>query len=310
MLARARMTVPLISICVPAFKAEKHLGETLESIRGQTFADWEVIVTEDGSKDGAEAIVQAFGRSMVQKVTYHRHDPNRGLPATRNHGISNAHGTWIALLDSDDLWTADHLETLAARAAQNDADLIHAGSLLFESDTGKELETRAPSKEEISAFPLSLFLGRYVIQPSSVLLRKQLWQTVGGFNPDFRYVEDREMWLRCARAGGRFAYTGKITCRYRKHGAALSRHSEPMAIASAKVCEQYADWERLPRALRRREIAEAWTAAGRLVLRQNPKAATGYFRRALRYGSFTPRIWAYLSAAAAMSVIKPSSPSS
>ncbi len=301
------MTTPLVSICVPAFKAEKHLLETLESISSQTFANWEVIVTEDGSKDGTEAIVQAFQRSVSQPVTYHRHDPNRGLPATRNHGISVARGTWIALLDSDDLWTPDHLETLVLRAAQNDADLIHAGSLLFDSDTGEALETRAPSDDEISTFPLSLFLGRYIIQPSSVLLRKQLWKTVGGFNPDFRYVEDREMWLRCARAGGRFGYTGKITCRYRKHGAALSRHSEPMALAAAKVCEQHADWDRLPRALRRRETAEAWTAAGRLVLRQNPRAATGYFRRALRYSVFTPRIWAYLSAAAAMSVIKPTS---
>lgn len=301
------MTAPLISICVPAYKAEKHLAETLESVRTQTFPDWELVVTEDGSKDGTEAIVRTFAQSVAQKVTYHRHDPNRGLPATRNHGISIAQGTWIALLDSDDLWEANHLQTLAARIAQNDADLVHAGSVLFDSDSGRELEKRAPSPEEIAGFPLSLYIGRYIIQPSSVALRKNLWEKVGGFNPDFRYVEDREMWLRCARAGGRFAFTGKITCRYRKHGAALSRHSEPMAIATAKVCEQHVDWEQLPRSLRRRETAEAWTAAGRLVLRQNPKAATGYFRRALRYGSFTPRIWAYFSAAAAMSVIKPSS---
>jgi len=303
------MTTPLISICVPAFKAEKHLAETLESVRAQTLADWEMIVTEDGSKDATESIVRAFAQTVPQQVTYHRHDPNRGLPATRNHGISLARGTWIALLDSDDLWTTDHLESFASRIARNDADLVHAGSLLFDSDTGRELETRAPSAEETAGFPLSLYVGRYIIQPSSVLLRKELWEKVGGFNPDFRYVEDREMWLRCARAGGRFAYTGKITCRYRKHGAALSRHSEPMAIATARVCEQHVDWDRLPRTLRRRETAEAWTAAGRLVLRQNPKAATGYFRRALRYGSFTPRIWAYLSAAAAMSVLKPSSSS-
>lgn len=301
------MALPLISICIPAFKAEKHLAETLASIRSQTFGNWEVIVTEDGSKDGTEEIVRSFAASVSQPVTYHRHDPNRGLPATRNHGISTAKGSWIALLDSDDLWTPNHLETVAACAEKENAELIHGGSLLFDSDTGRDLETRAPSSSEVSEFPLSLYLGSYVIQPSSVLLKRSLWQQVGGFNPEFRYVEDREMWLRCARAGGRFIFTGEITCRYRKHASALSRHSEPMAIAAAQVCEQHVDWDQLPRTLRLRETAEAWTAAGRLVFRQNPRAATGYFRRALRYGSFTPRIWAYLSAAAAMSVLKPSS---
>lgn len=299
------MTEPLISICIPAYRAEKHLRETLESARAQTFGNWEMIVTEDGSRDSTEDIVRSFAATVSQAVTYHRHDPNRGLPATRNHGISIAKGEWIALLDSDDLWTNDHLQRLAERAAIGDADLIHGGSVLFDSDTGKELETRVPAEEDISRFPISLYLGKYVIQPSSVLLRRELWKQVGGFNPDFRYVEDREMWLRCARAGGRFAYTGHITCRYRKHGAALSRHSEPMAIASAKVCEQHVDWDRLPRTLRRRETAEAWTAAGRLVLRQNPRAASGYFRRALRYRALAPRLWAYWSAATAMSVWKP-----
>lgn len=300
------MSEPLISVCVPAFKAEKHLAETLESLGAQTYSNWELIVTEDGSRDRTEEIVRSFAGTLTQAVTYHRHDPNRGLPATRNHGISIAKGDWIALLDSDDLWTSNHLEAVALRAAKGDADLIHGGSILFDSDTGRELETRVPSTDDVAQFPVSLYLGRYVIQPSSVLLRRELWRKVGGFNPDFRYVEDREMWLRCARAGGRFAYTGSITCRYRKHGAALSRHSEPMAIATAKVCEQHVDWDKLPRTLRRRETAEAWTAAGRIVLRQNPRAARGYFGRALRYSSFAPRIWAYFGAATAMSVLKTS----
>lgn len=299
------MISPQISICVPAYKAEKHLAETLESVRGQTFGNWELIVTEDGSRDRTEEIVRAFAKTVSQPVTYHRHDPNRGLPATRNHGISIAKADWIALLDSDDLWTPDHLEHLAARAAKNDADLIHAGSVLFDSDTGRELETRAPATKEISEFPLSLYLARYIIQPSSVLLRKELWQRVGGFNPDYRYVEDREMWLRCARAGGRFAYNGHNTCRYRKHASALSAHAEPMALAAAKVFEQHVDWDRIPAALRRRETAQAWTAVGRIAVRQNPRAAASYFGRAVRRQKLNPRAWAYFCAAAAMSILKP-----
>ena len=83
------MTTPRVSICIPAFKAEAYLAETLASVRAQTFANWELIVTEDGSRDRTEAIVAAFAATVPQPVRYMRHEPNRGLPATRNAGIEN-----------------------------------------------------------------------------------------------------------------------------------------------------------------------------------------------------------------------------
>jgi glycosyltransferase involved in cell wall biosynthesis len=301
------MPSPAVSICIPAFKAERYLRETLDSVKAQTFTDWEIVVTEDGSRDGTEAIVTRFASEVSQKVTYHRHDPNRGLPATRNHGIATATAPWIALLDSDDLWTPTHLAEVMARAAAGGADLIHAGSLLFDSDSGRDLETRVPSPADLSTFPVSLYTGSYIIQPSSVLLSRQLWNKVGGFNPDFRYVEDREMWLRCARALGRFAFTGGVTCRYRKHASALSKHGGPMALAAAKVCEQHADWTSLPRALRFAQTSGAWAAAGRITLREQPKVAAGYFSRALRYNRFNPRLWMYWTAATAAGMLKSSS---
>jgi glycosyltransferase involved in cell wall biosynthesis len=304
------MSSPLVSICIPAYKAERYLAETLESVRAQTFSDWEVIVTEDGSKDRTEEIVRHFAGSVKQTVVYDPQAVNQGLPATRNTGISKARGECIALLDSDDVWTPEHLQQLVQKYRETNADLVHAGSLLFDSDTGRELEVRAPSPADVTEFPISLYVGRYIIQPSSVMLTRELWKRVGGFNPKFRYVEDREMWLRCARAGGRFAYTGGITCRYRKHASALSKHAGPMAVAAAEVCEQHVDWERLPRSLRTTETAGAWTSAGRILMRENPRAAASHFRRALRYSRFAPRLWLYWGAATAMGLVKPQGTSS
>jgi hypothetical protein len=135
-----------------------------------------------------------------------------------------------------------------------------------------------------------------------------LWGKVGGFNPDFRYVEDREMWLRCARAGGRFAYTGDITCRYRKHGAALSKHAGPMAVASAKVLEQHVDWTALPVDLRRNETTSGWMSAGRILLRDDPRAAANYFANASKHRPFSPKIWTYRAAALACGLLKRKGP--
>ena len=282
--------MPRISICIPAYNAEKYLAETLESVRSQTFKDWELIVTEDGSKDGVEAMVRAFAQSVTQPVRYRRHEVNQGLPATRNTGIAASHGDWIALLDSDDCWLPEHLETAVAVQSKTGADIVHAGSILFDSDTGKELGVRAPDAEVIGRFPLSMFVGDYLVQPSSVLLSKSLWERVGGFDPTFRYVEDAEMWLRCARNGARFVYTGKNTCRYRKHGEALSTHSAEMSVACARLFEKHLDWEVLPEDLRRRSASDAWTSAARILQRSEPRRAAEYLVRAWRAGASGPGV--------------------
>ncbi len=291
------MKPPLISICIPAYKAERFLPAALASVRAQRFADWELIVTEDGSRDSTEDIVREFARSVPQPVRYDRHEQNLGLPATRNTGIAAARGEWIALLDADDVWTTGHLEAAAALIPSTSAELIHAGSVLFDSDTGRELEVRAPTPQMVAEFPRSLFYGAYTIQPSSVILKRCLWEDVGGFDPTFRYVEDREMWIRCARTGAQFTYTGLNTCLYRRHPSAMSRHGIAMALASARVFEKNIDWEAVPSRNRHSHAADAWFAAGRIALREDPGSARGFFGRALRHRALAPAAFGYWVAA-------------
>ncbi|ACB76529.1 glycosyltransferase family 2 protein [Opitutus terrae] len=294
------MKSPFISICIPAYRAERYLPATLESVRAQSFTDWELIVTEDGSRDSTEDIVREFARTVEQPVRYDRHAHNLGLPATRNTGIAAARGEWIALLDSDDVWTTAHLETAATFTTDASIEFIHSGSVLFDSDSGRELEVRAPTPQMIGDFPCSLFNGIYTIQPSSVVMRRRLWEDVGGFDPTFRYVEDREMWIRCARTGARFIYTGLNTCLYRRHASALSRHGVAMALASARVYEKNLDWEAVPRRLRETRAADAWLAAGRIALRSDPASARSFFSRSLRHRALKPAVCAYWLAAAVM----------
>jgi glycosyltransferase involved in cell wall biosynthesis len=298
------MADPLVSICIPAYKADRFIGETLESVRAQTFADWEIIVVEDGSHDGTEGIVRAFARSVTQPVTFLRHEANQGLPGTRNTAIAHARGEWIALIDSDDLWTPDHLTNALAEARRSNADLIHTGVIMFDSDTGADLETRAPSTAARNAFPRSLFLGDYIIQPSSVLLRRDTCRRVGGFNPRSRYVEDRELWLRLVRAGARVSYADGLTCRYRQHAGAMTRNAAAMAVGIAEVFESNVDWDAVPSELRRERAASAWLSAGRLVMRQNPGEARQHFSRALRHRRGSAQLLAYWSAAALLGIFK------
>ena len=298
------MNPPLVSICIPAYRADAFLALTLAAVRRQTYPAWELILVEDGSADRTRALVDAFAASVRQPVRYLRHERNRGLPATRNTGIEAARGEWIALLDSDDLWTPDHLDSLVTRSAAGDADLIHSGSLLFASDSGELLGVRAPSAQMIADFPRSLFVADYIIQPASVLLRRELWQRVGGFDPAFRYVEDREMWLRCARAGARFAYTGRDTCLYRRHATALSTHASAMAEAAAAVFDKHLDWDAIPLALRQRFASETWASAGRISQRADPARGRRAFQRACTI-SWRLDWWLRGAACALWSAVRP-----
>ena len=146
---------PTFSICIPAYHAERYLPETLNSVRGQSFCDWELIVIEDGSKDCTEEITRTFASEVSQNVVFQRHAQNRGLPATRNTAIAQSKSNFIALLDADDYWKPNHLATIAAKLSTIEAELIHSGSVLFDSDSGQTLEVRAPSPEQVRNFPQS-----------------------------------------------------------------------------------------------------------------------------------------------------------
>ncbi len=281
------MTNPSVSICIPAFRAKAYIATALESIKAQMFTDWELIVTEDGSDDGTKELVRTFRTVVSQPVHWRRNERNRGLPATRNAGIAAARGEYIALLDADDYWAAEHLDTLRRTLVTTMADIAHSGSVLFDSKSGETLEVRAPTGDTVRNFPRSLYDRDYVIQPSSVMVTRKLLERVDGFNESFRYVEDREMWLRCARAGAKFSFSGKNMCFYRKHSAALSTHAAEMAVASARVFQTHVNWLDIPDSVRIGSTARAWMSAARIVQRAEPKRARALLYRTM---AIAPRI--------------------
>ena len=103
------MTAPLISCVVPVFNGERYLGEALDSILAQTYRPLELLVVDDGSTDGAAALVTRY-RDQTRPLF----QPNAGQAAARNLGLSVARGEFVAFLDADDLW---HPEKLARQMA-------------------------------------------------------------------------------------------------------------------------------------------------------------------------------------------------
>lgn len=276
------MSAPLVSICIPAYKADKYLEETLQSVAAQMFVDWEVIVTEDGSKDRTEEIVRSFASQVSQPVIYRRHTTNSGLPATRNTGIAAARGTWVAFLDSDDLWRPDHLQALLAATRELPCDLVFSGTEWFEDGSNKTLSTSTPSDNDLKDLPVALYTGKLSILPSSVIVRRECFERFGPISTEFPHVNDTEYWLRVLRGGGCLAYSGSVTCRYRRHPDAMSKRAAEILSDSALLCERYADWRAIPAALRRQRPASLYRWAARSLLPQDPRGASVVLQRALR----------------------------
>jgi len=276
------MHIPLVSICIPAYRAEKYLESTLQSVAVQTFRDWEVIVTEDGSKDRTEEIVKAFAATVTQPVIYNRHADNRGLPSTRNTGIATARGAWVAFLDSDDLWRPEHLQGLWDKTRETPCDLVFSGTEWFEDGTDKTLSTSVPTSENLKNLPVALYTGALSVLPSSVMIRRECFERYGSISTEYPLVNDTEYWLRVLRNGGHMAYSGLVSCLYRRHPHAMSRSIAAMLSDSALLCERYADWIAIPHSLRRQRPASLYRWAARSLLPQDPHGASAILQHALR----------------------------
>jgi teichuronic acid biosynthesis glycosyltransferase TuaG len=126
------MSTPLVSIITPAYNAERFLRETYESVKAQTFKDWEMIVVDDGSKDGTARVASELGKedSRVRFQT----QKNSGPAAARNLALSMARGRFVSFLDSDDIWLPQKLERQLAFMKAKNAALSFTQYRRFESD--------------------------------------------------------------------------------------------------------------------------------------------------------------------------------
>ena len=182
---------PAVSIIIPAFNRAWCLGETLQSVLGQTFKNFEVIIVDDGSTDGTSDLLRQF-----PQVRVHRWQDNRGVSAARNRGIEMARGEWICFLDSDDQWVKNKLQV------QVDWMQAHPQCLVcYTDEIWIRKGVRVNPKNKHRKYSGDIFrqcLPLCIISPSSIMMRASVLETIGGFDTDLAACEDYDLWLRLA----------------------------------------------------------------------------------------------------------------
>jgi glycosyltransferase involved in cell wall biosynthesis len=181
------------SIIVIVYNGEQYIERAVHSALGQTVADIEVIVVDDGSSDASADRVGRIKDSRLRLVR----QSNQGPSAARNTGIREAKGDWIAFLDCDDWWTPDKLEHQLAMTEQSpDVALVYSGATTVLED-GSVLSEALPRLR--GAVLKHLLMGNNITgSSSSVLIRRDVLSELGGFRPDIHYGEDWDLWLRIA----------------------------------------------------------------------------------------------------------------
>jgi glycosyltransferase involved in cell wall biosynthesis len=183
-----------VAVVIPVFNREEELLRAVDSLRNQTWLPTEWIVVDDGSDHGA-----VNHRSLIENAggLFLPLPENVGVAGARNAGVAASSSDWIAFLDSDDEWHPRKLELQLAWHSQHPEVRI---SQVQEQWVRSGKPVRKPSGWEQRGGDLfEIALRQCVIGPSCVLIRRDLWKEVGGFDERFRVCEDYELWLRITR---------------------------------------------------------------------------------------------------------------
>ncbi len=223
---------PHVSIVIPTYNRSTIVRRAIDSVLGQTFRDFEIVVVDDGSTDDTRGALSDY----PECVRYVRQD-NAGPAAARNHGMRIARGDFIGFLDSDDVYLshniAAHLECFGRNPG---AGLVYAGAEVVDAE-GKRIKEVRP--RPVDRGLVLERLARYnFITSSTVLMRREAMDFAGPMNVTLWFAEDWFYWMRVA---SRFPidFVGEVLVRYQRNRVSLS-HGTPLTEIADRTMQMFA----------------------------------------------------------------------
>lgn len=284
------MSVPLVSIVIPARNMAGFIGDTLRSALGQSVAATEIVVVDDGSTDGTPGIVEGLGDPRIKLV---RNASGSGVSAARNKAMALCTAPYILFLDADDILAEGALEALLTPLQANPSFVASMGRYTCITEDGEPLPERPRHIRDIPAHDtLFHLLSKNFIQPGTLCVRTEAIRKAGYFREDLSFGEDWEYWCRLALLGDFLPVPVNVLLyRVRAGGAARKLRGSLLSFNRSAIDAVYANPDikaRFPSAVlarlrRTAEIDTFWNNV-RIELsfgskmRALPAAAYGMFR--------------------------------
>ncbi len=224
----------MISIIVPSYNSSHLISTTLDSVLESTYHDYEVLIIDDGSTDNTIEVIEPYLNDQRFQYIYQE---NQGLSGARNTGIKIAKGDYLVFLDSDDVILPEKLQQQTNYLKQHPVvDLVYSNSQWFvEDDLNNTLPVKFPVYEG-DVLPYLLF-GNF-IHVNSVMVRASIVKQLGGFDVNFRELEDWDLWMRLAIQKSRFAHTPGILSKVRIRKGSMTSNQLRMNQAMVRVLEK------------------------------------------------------------------------
>ena len=224
---------PAVSVILPLYDGEAFISETVASVLAQTMRDFELLIVDDGSRDGGLQIAREWAaRDGRVRVLQHPGGVNRGVSATRNLGVGEARGAYFAFIDADDVWPEGKLaHQLAVFAQHPEVGLVGGAALYWDSWRGGEDQLIVAGHRPdavIPPFEASCFtypLGTAQAPcPSTLMIRRALFERIGGFEARFEGIyqlyEDQALLSKCY-AEAPVYMASETYCLYRQHDSSI-----------------------------------------------------------------------------------------
>lgn len=210
---------PLVSVIMPTYNGAEFVGESIESVLGQTYDSIELVVVDDGSTDGTPDVVAAYEKRHPGRIRLERKREQRGPCRRRNDAIDLARGELIAWLDQDDLWLPEKTEReVGVLLARPEVGLVYSGYEAFDSESGETLPWRDRESEAEGDVLVPLFVrGCFVASLTAVFRREVLTRRAMRLREaDFSFGDDYYLWLALS-LDWQVALVDEVLARYRRH---------------------------------------------------------------------------------------------
>lgn len=249
---------PVYSVIIPTYNSAEFLRQAVSSVLNQTFCDFEIVIVDNHSSDHTDQVVSSFRDERIRYLKIH----NQGvIAASRNLGIQEACGEWIAFLDADDTWYPEKLER-CLKECDTKTDVIRHRLLITRDGQGWK-ETKAKPVRNLD-FEELLYEGN-CLATSAVVVRRESLIAVGGFSEkrNFITVEDYELWLRLAKANCRFRLMEDLLGEYFWSEDSASKNIKRHLEAELAVLQEYFNSAESFSHRERKRIAMAYYSAAR-----------------------------------------------
>jgi len=230
--------MPLVSVIILTRNRPEYLVRAINSVLTQTFTDFEIIIIDDASTDDTPEVIKSFHDPRIISI---RNNVNRGEAGSRNQGVNAAKGEFVSFLDDDDEWLPRKLDAQVNKFknSKKETGCIYTWHCRVDLQTGEKIkETKYQKNGNIFK---EMFEGNWVGTPSTVMVKKECFQLVGGFDESIGFSTDYDMWIRISKEFN-IEYIGETLVNYGVHNKNMSTNLSHLIKGWERFGEKYQEW--------------------------------------------------------------------